>query len=697
MITNTVIKCLVMKIRVTKNLVVKKHNIKSKFTPIVSSLSMAFVLIACSSDKVEINTDYSALSKSAISEKPLVVSNRSAFDTYIKNGIRLRFVESNEPIALASASEGDNGNVSTSVSSFSTTNVHEIGVDEADRLKYNGEYLFTVAQAGYSVATIGNTQSYATTNSIGVLKTDLNSITATEVAIIENDSEDVSITDIFLRAPEKQLISVANTQFYTWNSILADNDWSWTSGKTEIQLYDITNPEVPSEQWKIEIEGNLEGSRRVDNHLYLVTRYVPDIAELNYGAITVEDKESNELLILNTPSSDLLPHYQTNDGEIRPLVSAEDCFVAEDTNTNDGYADLVTLTAIDLDSRSVSSSVCLNASVQGIYTSTNGFYIGGTSNTPWLEFSNLTSVHKFALNNGDLEYKASATLPGYLGWNEPSFRMSEFNGDLRIVTSDFQGVFTEPEHHLNILREDGSNQLQVVGSLPNTEHPEAIGKPGEDIFAVRFSGERAYIVTFERIDPLYVIDLENPADPVIAGSLEIPGFSRYLQELEDGWLLGIGYQIENSRQQGLKVELYDVRDITAPKVASTLTFGVTGTRSEALWDLRAISLLNIDENSKRLTLPIDIWEKNESEFNHWIESGLFGIDISKNDIGELSLSLNGKLITENANDDVNQPQNYPFNSGVGRSVLHGDAVFYLNGNHIYTSQWDNWSETQGPF
>ena len=132
-------------------------------------------------------------------------------------------------------------------------------------------------------------------------------------------------------------------------------------------------------------------------------------------------------------------------------------------------------------------------------------------------------------------------------------------------------------------------------------------------------------------------------------------------------------------------------------MASSLFYGDSGTRSEALWDLRAISLLNINENSKRLALPIDIWEKDENGFNNWIESGLFGINIDKNEVGELNLYSNGKLITENSGDDVNQPQNYPFNSGIGRSVLHGDTIFYLNGNHIYTSQWDNWSQTQGPF
>lgn len=667
---------------------------KSKFNPIMSALAVAIILTACNNDEIEINTDYSALNKSSISEKPLVSSNWSAFETYVKNGLRLRFVDSNSAIALATTSEGDGANSS---SSFSTTNVHEIGVDEADRLKYDGEYLFTVEPAGYGSVAISVPQANTLINRIRVLKTDLNAITATEVAVIENDSEEVSITDIFLRPSENQLISIANTQFYNWNAVLIDSDWNWTSGKTQIQLYDITNPEAPDEQWKIEIEGNLEGSRRVGNQLYLVTRYIPDIAELNYSAETEEEKIANERLILNTPISDLLPHYQTNDGAIRSLVSAEDCFVAEDTIITDGYADLVTLTAINIDTRSVSSSVCLNANVQGIYTSTSGFYIGGTSSEPWLEFSNLTVVHKFALNNGDLEYRASATLPGYLGWNDPSFRMSEFNGDLRIVTSDFQDFFTDPEHHLNILREDGSNQLQVISSLPNATRPEAIGKPGEDIFAVRFSGDRAYIITFERIDPLYVLDLSNPVDPVIAGSLEIPGFSRYLQELEDGWLLGIGYQFEDARQQGLKVELYDVRDIADPKVASSLVYGGMGTGSEALWDLRAVSLLNIDENSKRLTLPIDIWEQDQSGFNRWLESGLFGININKNDAGELNLFSNGKLITENSNSDVNPPQSYPFNSGLGRSVIHGNAVFYLNGNQIYTSQWDDWSQTQGPF
>ena len=670
----------------------KGADYKMKFVPLVSTLSIVIALTACSNDEVEINTDYSSLNKSSVSDKPLIQPANIEFETYVKNGIRLRLVTPDYPIALASVSESDSA---TSNNNFSTTNVHEIGVDEADRLKFDGEYLYTVAYAGYQdIESPSIDTANLENNRVQIYKTDSNQLSTELVASIEGENDDVSLNELFLRAQEHQLVTLSNTQFYTWDAIFVESDWQWNSGKTQVQLYDVAIPESPSEMWGIEIEGNLEGSRRVGNQLYLVTRYVPNIAEINYGATTDEEKEENERVILNTPISDLLPHYQTNNGAIRSLVSAEDCFVAEDASTTDGYADIITLTAINLDTQSISSSVCLNVNVQGIYSSTSGFYIGGSSSEPWRDFSNLTAVHKFELNEGQLQYKASAAVPGYLGWNDPSFRMSEFNNDLRIITTDFRGITGSPEHQLSILREDGSQRLQAIATLPNSSNPEPIGKEGEDIFAVRFSGSKAYIVTFQRVDPLYVVDLSNPEGPFIAGELEIPGFSRYLQELEDGWLLGIGKDVIDGLQQGVKVELYDVRDATQPKVVSSLIFGGRGSDSEALWDLRAISLLNIDENNSRIALPINIWNANEIGINQWLESGLFAIDIVRDDAGDLSLHSNGHLIVEKTDSDVNQPQTYPFNSGIGRSVLldsaNNDAVYYLYGNQVLSSQWSVW-------
>ena len=105
-------------------------------------------------------------------------------------------------------------------------------------------------------------------------------------------------------------------------------------------------------------------------------------------------------------------------------------------------------------------------------------------------------------------------------------------------------------------------------------------------------------------------------------------------------------------------------------------------------------MLNIDENNKRLTLPINIWSAIGSGQTVWAESGLFGIDIIKNEADELRLVSSGKLIAEKRSEDLDQPQTYPLNSGIGRSVLldsvNNDSIYYLHGNQVLTSQWSVW-------
>jgi len=648
-----------------------------KTLPNMIVFALMLGLFGCGQSSDEIDIDYSELEMSLIKDAPLEASSTFQLGNYIKNGIRLRLSQQGYPEMLAVDTLGNGA----TISNFSTTNVHEIGVDEADRFKYDGEYLYQVNRRWYQNGGQEND------NSINILKTDFNNATTREVSKILNNSDDLNISDIYLRAEENQLISIKNTQYLFWGAVLSDSDWNWGSGKTEIQLFDVQIPENPSEQWKIEIEGNLEGSRRIGNMLYLVTRYIPNIPEIDYAANTVDTKKENEKLILNTPISDLLPHFQTNDGAIRSLVNAENCLVAEATSTNEGYADLITLSAINLDTKQVTDSICLNVNVSGIYSSITGFYIGGSSYSSWLEFSSFTAVHKFELNNGSINYRASATLPGFLGWNDPSFRMSEYQDDLRIVTSRFDSTNGELKHQLTVLREDGSHKLEEISQLPNNSNPTPIGKPGEDIFAVRFAGERAYIVTFERVDPLYILDLSNPELPNIAGELEIPGFSRYLHALSDDWLLGIGNDVADGQIKGVKLELYDIRDISNPLIKNTYIFGGQGSNTEANFDLRAISLLTLNEDQARLALPINIWQKDDSEsYNRWLESGLFLFELNTDTLGELSLDFSGKMLAESRKESLL----YPTSSGASRSKLHNDAIFYLHGNQIYSTLWGEW-------
>jgi len=654
-----------------------------------SCFTLAILMLAlagCNSSDNKLNIDYSHLQKSSVKDAPLSGVSNGDLGTYIKNGIRLRLAGQNDAIALLGVAEGDQTNTATS--SFSTTNVHEIGVDEADRLKYDGNYLYQVNRSYFQTTEGGQN------NNIRILKTDPDNATMELVGEIVNDSDDLQISDIFLRPDSQQLITINKTELYAWDSLLIDADWTWHSGKTQVQLFDLQTPETPSEQWKIEIEGNLEGSRRIGNMLYLVTRYVPNIDGIEYAASSDEQKRANERLILNTPISDLLPHFQTNDGAIRSLVDAEDCLVTEGTEDFEGYADIITLSAIDLDSRQVTSSVCLNTNIQGIYSSTSGFYIGGSSSFSWFGSSRFTSVHKFKLDGNSIEYRASKSVAGVLGWNDASSRMSEFEDDLRIVTTDYNQSTNSPEHHLTILRDDGSSELQQVASLPNDANPESIGKIGERIFSVRFTDNRAYIVTFRRVDPLYVIDLSNPDVPVIAGALEIPGFSRYLHPLSEDWLLGIGYEVVNGLQQGVKIELYDIRDIENPVVKDKLVFGQRGSNTEATYDLRSISLLDVDQQQKRLAIPIDIWLRPTGvSHSSWLESGLFLFELNTNSNNEMSLNFSGKMITESFSEE----QSYPQNIGNHRSKLHNDAVFYLHGNKFYASLWGDFDQQNGPY
>src|SRR5690606_3817329 len=132
-------------------------------------------------------------------------------------------------------------------------------------------------------------------------------------------------------------------------------------------------------------------------------------------------------------------------------------------------------------------------------------------------------------------------------------------------------------------------------------------KPREDIYSVRFRGDKAYIVTFLRTDPLYVLDLSNPQDPLIAGELEVPGFSSYLHPVNDNYLLGFGVDATATTQRGIKVSLFDVSNTSKPQEVDSVVFGESGSYSEALYALHAASFPSPSSDELRFPLPMSIY------------------------------------------------------------------------------------------
>lgn len=208
-----------------------------------------------------------------------------------------------------------------------------------------------------------------------------------------------------------------------------------------------------------------------------------------------------------------------------------------------------------------------------------------------------TAIHKLAAANGEVTYRCSGDVPGQV-LNQ--FSMDEYKGMFRIATTS-QGLLGnwQPNTRNNIYVLDEG--LQIIGRLQGLA-------PAEQIYAARFMGERAYLVTFRRIDPLFVIDLKDPAQPKVLGELKIPGYSDYLHPYDENYLIGIGKEVPGEivplsapadssaqvqiwpppRETGIKIALFDVRDPARPKEAAKYVIPGENADSPALRDHKAV-------------------------------------------------------------------------------------------------------------
>ncbi len=326
-----------------------------------------------------------------------------------------------------------------------------------------------------------------------------------------------------------------------------------------------------------------------------------------------------------------------------------------------------------------------------------------------------TVIHKISINDGNIEYKASGHVPGQV-LNQ--FSMDEYDGYFRIVTttSRFGGigpvtisrseVGKDVEDDVGIEQEtkrlDDSNVGQAVEpskpvardtviSSPAPPQPTSlnhvyvldsdlkiVGKvedlaPGESIYSVRFMGKRAYLVTFRRVDPLFVVDLSNPTNPEVLGQLKIPGFSDYLHPYDENHIIGVGKEVTEAERpmiQGVKLGLFDVSDPANPKEVAKYEIGDSGTDSEALRDHKAF-LFSKDRNL--LVIPILLNEKVLPEpFGRYVWQGAYVFDLT----AENGFTLEGRVthVPENYTD-----QYYYFSPyTVKRSLYIGDVLWTVS-------------------
>lgn len=655
--------------------------------------------------------EYSNLQKSEVEATELKYATEDELLSHLKNGIRLNVyiheyeerdldVPTASPVPLATVAPeialslddaAALSGTSDSVDSFSETNTHVAGVDEADYIKYDGQYMYQATSSEYIDDMILPAR-------IRILESDPESASIEEISSIEivEDSYWSPVDELYLVDGESEtsaLVSMRSAwDYYLVEPFMSDLAVDYiTTTDESIQLinYDLSDPEQPELFSSIEIDGYSIDSRKIGNTLYLISRFSPDIPHIRYY-VSEAEAEENESRIAELTLDDLLPKIRINDEE-QNLVSAGDCLLPITSNEKKGYPSLTTLVSINLESMTLNSAKCLNAQVQGIYANASSLYIGGSSYSPWSSFDSFTVFHKFELAN-EINYRSTGVAPGTLGWRDAAFRMDEYDGSFRVVTSEWDQENRERVHRLTIFQDNpATDQMEIVSQLPNEGAPQAIGKPGEDIYAVRFVQERAYIVTFRQIDPLYVLDLTNPLTPSIEGELELPGFSTYLHPIDENYLLGIGQDAdENGRVNGVRVNLFDIRDITNPTLVNNEIFGGRGTWSPALSDLRAISFRRSSLDQLRFSFPISIYA--EGYTYQWEEDALHLFEINGLAAGAASLDPAGKIVAET----YSESYRWSRYAGVDRSVLDGEAVYYAHGNWVWSSFWSSPGTASGP-
>lgn len=574
-------------------------------------------------------------------------------------------------------------------SGFSTTYTQERNVDEFDVVKYDGSFMYVAPMRGYSGCCFALELADAAlvapepvnARAIRVLETDPANATATALSEIPLE-ETESVQGLYL-AGDRLTAITTETFFGGFGAPWIDIAY-WASESVGIKIFDVSDPTAPTLAWDAQIDGGFVQSRRIGDTLYVINRFTPQIDGIDYNVADATARSTNQALLTDVSLDDLLPKMRI-DGEEVDLVAPERCFITTEAADVVGYPVLTTITAISISDPDVRETLCYNEAAYGVYVSAQSVYLTQYRWDPESAIDT-TRIHKFALSG--LSYRGSGDVDG-LVWTggQSDFRMSEHEGRLRVVSTQY--TFDEGDwvdHLVHVLAESTTRPaLEQIGKLPNDANPEEIGKPNEQLYGVRFFGDRAYLVTFEQIDPLYVLDLSDPTNPLLAGELEVTGFSDFLHPVSNDLLLGLGQGGSGS----VKLELFDVSDMANPRSLSTQELGGRGSYSEARYDRHAFTYLS-GTDTDRFAIPADLYSLN-GDFSA-TESGLYFFEImDKADPSLASLNEAGSIVIDPS---PGQPWFYGTRH---RSVIHDDTVYYIRNDVVWAGFWGQSGDERGPF
>nr|ACU26463.1 secreted protein [uncultured bacterium HF186_25m_13D19] len=588
-------------------------------------------------------------------------------------------VESAEPSAAPGGASGSSPN------DVSHTNVQVAGVDEADRVKTDAEYLYTIS--GNDLVIIA---AWPADDMVEVSRI---TVAGSPHGLYLHDDHVVVLSSSY-RGELRETGSSSEER--------GGEDWHRWQSLTLVTTVDIANPASPRITDAQAFEGDLSATRRIGSDVYLVQNTWTYIDGLQYwpdvdwdAPLQVQLSALNEMVQRNLRRidaltlDDFLPYRFTlsEDGEVDLSSQAfsADCQHVYLPSAHSG-ANLTTVVTLNLE-----TTEAFGTAVPGtwgeVYASADAMYIASTNwGYAWYWMTDdeaprvMSHIHKFDISptSGRAAYVASGSVPGYV-LNQ--FSMDEYQGALRVATTEpsawgWWGDDEESESRVSVLGE-------ASGALVELGHVGGLGK-GERIYSVRFMGERGYVVTFRQVDPLYVLDLSKPSAPRVTGELKIPGFSSYMHPLGEDHLLTIGRDAtDEGVVQGLQFQIFDVSDPTQPTLAQKTVLGDGwNTWSEAQYDHHAFNYFGA---RGLLALPVSGWEYDEGQEQDW---GYYGRYVSKLQLFEVDVQSGVTptgAITHDSLADAYQGYGacgdrdaYGWEAQIRRSVFMDDIVYTIS-------------------
>lgn len=475
------------------------------------------------------------------------------------------------PAMAAKATESAAG---AAADDYSTTNIQVEGVDEADIIKNDGSHIYLVKD-----------------DTVRIIK-------AYPPATMKEESRisfgDKSFYPQELYVDGDRLVVIGQASHYYGIMPLYEKSLiyppAYNSSQTRVFIYDVSDRAKPKELRKVTFDGYYHTSRRINDQLYMVLNAHPNV--------WIWDNVKN--------GEDFVPTLIDGESDAEPMVGCADIRYFP------GYSMPQYLITASFDISDANSEIHRNVflgSSDNVYASQTDLFVARTAfdydrytDWDWSRDHTKTHIFRFALEDGEMNFKARGEVAGTI-LNQ--FSMDQYSGYFRIATNS-GNTWSETDPAINnVFVLDGG--MKTIGSL------EGLAK-GERIYSTRFLGNRLYMVTFKQVDPLFVIGLSNPANPVVLGELKIPGYSEYLHPYDENHIIGFGQETTENQwgdtvTDGFKMALFDVINPNSPQQKFVEHIGGRGTYSELLHNHKA---LLFDKSKELLAFPINIQEKVDS-------------------------------------------------------------------------------------